>query len=1119
MSLRELHQGLAGLTPEQRALFARRLAESGWGPQGPEILLRAAGGGAVPASLVQQRLWLLDQMEPGNPFYNLPLLCFRLRGELHPGTLERCFQEIERRHESLRTVFADRDGDPFQVILPPAPRPIPRLDLAALPAARREEEAWALAGAEARRLFDLARGPLWRTHLIRLDAGDHLLLVTMHHIISDAWSLGVFYRELSLLYTAYLAGRPSPLPELPVQYPDFALWQRDRLQGERLEAEIRFWRGQLAGAPDKLELATDFPRPAVRSYGGARRTLDLPAGFADALSAHTQVAGASLYMVLLAGFDALLHRYSGQDDVVLGAPVAGRTHVETEGLIGFFVNTVVFRVPVGGDPTYGELLGRVRDVVLDVYEHQELPFDRLVEELRPRRDPSYGPVFQAMFSLQNTPSPDLALPGLTVEPRGINNGTSQTDLILFAGMSRGRLGILQLELNTALFETATIDRMGVHLTTLLAAAVAAPGRRISDLPLLTAAEREQLLDWGRATARDLPVATLPELFAAQVARTPGDVAVVLGDRSLTYTGLDRRANALAHRLRALGVGPEVRVALCVQRSLEMVIALLAILKAGGAYVPLDPAYPPDRLEGMLEGAPLLLAGAGLAESLPQEATRRLSLEAMLEAAGEAADAPESGLIPDHPAYVIYTSGSTGRPKGVVVTHAHVARLFAAAQPIFGFGAGDVWTLFHSYAFDFSVWEIWGALFYGGRLVVVPSAVARSPRDLRRLLAGERVTMLNQTPSAFQALLEADLETAPGDAPPLALRWVIFAAEALDPRRLAPWFERHGDETPRLINMYGITETTVHITWRPMGWREAASSRSRIGRPLPDLSLHLLGPHGELVPLGAPGEVHVGGAGVAWGYLDRPALTAERFIPDPFTDEPGGRLYRTGDLARRLPDGDIEFLGRIDHQVKIRGFRIELGEIESALARHPAVRECVAAVRELAPGEPGIVAWWVPAASTSSRHAGADELRAFLRQGLPEYMLPAVFQPVAALPLTPSGKVDRRALPAPERAGSAGAAGAAPPATEIERALAELWRDLLGVERVGREDDFFALGGHSLLATRLASRLRDRFQRELSAQLVFHSPTLAAMALAVEASAAAPHEPMLVALPRRARRTL
>jgi amino acid adenylation domain-containing protein len=1110
VSLRELHQGLAGLTPEQRALFARRLAESGWGPQGPEILPRGLDDGnvgePVPASLVQQRLWLLDQMEPGNPFYNLPLLCFRLRGELHPDPLERCFQEIERRHESLRTVFADRDGEPFQVILPPAPRPIPRVDLEALPPARRETEAWDLAGVEARRLFDLARGPLWRTHLVRLDAGDHLLLVTMHHIISDAWSLGVFYRELSLLYTASLQGLPSPLPELPVQYPDFALWQRQRLAGERLEEEVRFWRGQLAGAPDKLELATDRPRPAVRSYGGARRTLDLPPGFPDALAEHTQVAGASLYMILLAGFDALLHRYSGQDDVVLGAPVAGRTHVETEGLIGFFVNTVVFRVPVGGDPTYRELLARTRDVVLDVYEHQELPFDKLVEELRPRRDPSYGPIFQAMFSLQNTPTPDLALPGLTIEPRGINNGTSQTDLILFAGMNRGRLGILQLELNTALFDAATIDRMGVHLTTLLAAAVEDPGRRISDLPLLRAAEQDQLRAWGRAAERDLPVATLPQLFAEQAARTPGAVAVVDGDRGLTYGELDRRANALAHRLRALGVGPEVRVALCVQRGLEMLIALLGILKAGGAYVPLDPGYPVERLEGMLEGAPLLLAGAGLAESLPLGTTRRV----LLETRGEAASAPESHLLPEHPAYVIYTSGSTGRPKGVVVTHADVARLFAATEPLFGFGADDVWTLVHSYAFDFSVWEIWGALLHGGRLVVVPSVVARSPRDLHRLLAGERVTVLNQTPSAFQLLIEADRE----EPRPLALRWVIFGGEALDPRSLDAWFERHGDERPRLVNMYGITETTVHVTWRPLGRDEAASSRSRIGRPLADLSLHLLGPHGEEVPAGAPGEIHVGGAGLARGYLHRPGLTAERFVPDPFSGEPGARLYRAGDLARLLPGGDLEFLGRIDHQVKIRGFRIELGEIESALARHPAVRECVADVRELIAGERGIVAWWVPAAAAAP---DSEELRAFLRRSLPEYMLPAAFQPLAALPLTPSGKVDRRALPAPERAGSA---ASTPPATEVERALAELWRGLLGVERVGREDDFFALGGHSLLATRLASRLRNRFQRDLSAQLVFHSPTLSAMALAVEASAAAAsHEPALAALPRRARRTL
>ena len=1113
MSLRELHKGLAALSPEQRALFARRLAESGWGAQAPEILPRPAGEAPVAASLVQQRLWLLDQMEPGNPFYNLPLLCFRLTGELRPGPLERCFQEIERRHESLRTVFADQDGVPFQVIQPHVPRPIPRVDLSALPADRGEEAAWELAREEARRLFDLARGPLWRTHLLRLGGRVHLLLVTMHHIISDAWSLGVFYRELSVLYTAFAQGLPSPLPEPFVQYPDFALWQRERLQGERLEEELRFWKGQLAGAPDRLELPTYRPRPAARAYGGERVTLDLPAGLPDALAGHTHLAGASLYMVLLAGFDALLHRWSGQDDVVLGAPVAGRTNMETEGLIGFFVNTVVFRVRLDGDPTFGELLARVRDVVLDVYEHQELPFDKLVEELRPRRDPSYGPIFQAMFSLQNTPSPDLALPGLAVEPRGINNGTSQTDLILFAGMERGRLGILQLELNTSLFEAPTIERMGRHLTTLLAAAVAEPGRRISELPMLAAAEREQLRAWGNAEAAGtdgLPVAPLPRRFEAQAARTPDVVAVIHQGHGLAYRELDRKANALAHRLRALGVGPEVRVALCVHRGLEMLVALLGVLKAGGAYVPLDPAYPPERLVAMLEGAPVLLVEAALAESIPRGDARLV----ILEIGDEAERAPETGLLPDHPAYVIHTSGSTGRPKGVVVTHGNVARLFAAARSRFGFGPGDVWTLFHSYAFDFSVWEIWGALLHGGRLVVPPSETVRSPRDFHQLLAEEGVTVLNQTPSAFRQLSLVDAEA--GAPRFLALRWVIFGGEALDPRSLGPWIERHGDRQPRLANMYGITETTVHVTWRPVERADAAASRSRIGPPLPDLSLRLLGPRGEEVPIGVPGEINVGGAGLARGYLQRPELTAERFVPDPFGGEPGARLYRAGDLARRLPDGDLEFLGRVDRQVKVRGFRIELGEIESALGRHPAVRECAAAVREIAPGEPGIAAWWVPAGPAGTALPDAAELRAFLRRSLPEHMLPAAFQSLPALPRTPSGKLDRRTLPAPERQGSA---AFAPPATPVEQALAELWRDLLGVERVGREDDFFELGGHSLLATRLASRLRDRFRRDLSAQVVFHAPTLAAMARAVETAADAAPEPGLAALPRRVRRTV
>jgi amino acid adenylation domain-containing protein len=1105
MNLRELHKGLSGLSPEQRALFARRLAESGWGPQGPEILPRSHRGlgsdEPVPASMVQQRLWLLDQMEPGNPFYNLPLLCFRLRGELRPAPMERCFQEIERRHESLRTVFVERDGDPFQKILPYAPGPLPLIDLSALPGDLREPAAWELAREESRRLFDLGRGPLWRRHLIRLDLQDHLLLVTMHHIVSDAWSLGVFYRELSVLYAAFLEGHPSPLPEPFIQYPDFSLWQRERFEGERLEEELGFWKRQLAGAPEKLELPTDFPRPAARAYQGDRRTPEIPPELPDALAAQSQAAGASLYMVLLAGFDALLHRWSGQDDVALGAPVAGRVHQETEGLIGFFVNTVVFRVSLHGDPTYRELLARVRDVVLDVYEHQELPFDRLVEELRPRRDPSYGPIFQAMFSLQNTPSPDLALPGLAVEPKGINNGTAQTDLILFAGMRQGRLGIFQLEFNTSLFEGSTIERMGSHLLNLLAAAMADPGQRISELPLLSPAEREQLRAWSAPVVRDLPVSTLPGLFAEQAARTPGAVAVTYTRTHLTYRQLERRANALAWRLRGLGVGPEVRVALCVHRGLEMVVALLGILKAGGAYVPIDPDFPAERQEMMLEGAPLLLAGKDLAEGLP---ARRVPLEVT----EEAETGPDSGLLPENAAYVIYTSGSTGKPKGVVVSHGQVTRLFAATRGGFGFDSEDIWTLFHSYAFDFSVWEMWGAFLYGGRVVVVPTAVARSPREFHRLLAEEGVTVLNQIPTAFQQLARTDAE----EPRPLSLRWVILAAEALDPASLAAWFGRHGDQRPRLANLYGVTETTVFTTWLPLTAADAASSRSRIGHALPDLSVHLLGPRGEEVPLGIPGEICSGGPGVARGYLNRPDLTAERFVPDPF-GAPGDRLYRTGDLARRLPDGGLEFLGRVDHQVKVRGFRIELGEIESALARHPAVHECVAAVRETAPGEKGIAAWWVPA-DPSAEPPEASELRDFLRRSLPHYMVPAVFQLLPALPLTPSGKVDRRSLPTPEQAASK---DWEPPQGETEEAMAGLWRELLGVERVARNDDFFSLGGHSLLATRLASRLRDRFRRDLSAQAVFLSPTLAALAREVEEAPS--HEPELAAIPRRSRSTV
>jgi amino acid adenylation domain-containing protein len=1141
MSVRDIHRAMAALTPQQRALFARRLEESGWSSGVQEILPRPATGAPVVTSLMQQRLWILGEMEPGNPFYNLPLLCFRLTGRPEPrdrlpAALARCFLEIERRHESLRTVFAPGEPFPLQVILPPGERPFPLIDLSALPAERREPAAWELAREEGRQPFDLGAGPLWRTSLLRLasdrEAGDHLLLVTMHHIISDAWSLGVFYRELGALYAAFVRGLPSPLPEPQIQYADFALWQREQLQGERLAGEIGFWREQLAGIPDLLELPTDRPRPTPRTFDGERLTTWFSPALADGIAALSARSGASLYMTLLAAFAVILHRWTGQDDIVLGAPVAGRTHVATETLIGFFVNTVAFRVRLGGDPAFQEVVAHTRNTVLDVYEHQELPFDKLVEELNPRRNPAWSPVFQAMISLQNTPTPDLVMPGLRVEMLGINTGTSQTDLIVFAGMERGKLGLLHLEYNTDLFDKVTMQRMEGHLLRLLAGAVADAGQRLSLLPMLSAAEMHQLADLSSAGALPAPASTLHGRFAAQARQRPTAVALSDGSFSLTYAELERRANALAHHLRGLGVEPETRVGLCTERGPEMIIALLGILKAGGAYVPLDPFYPQERLEFLLDDAlggqenPLVLVGEGLLGRLPETGqtgkspvhTVRLSRD-LLKA--EADRPPAGSPVADQAAYVIYTSGSTGRPKGVLNTHASVLGFLAGTWSRSGVTAGDVWTQFHSFVFDFSVWEIFGSLLSGGRLVIVPREVARSPRSFLNLLAAEGVTLLNQTPAALY-----QLAAEPPPAAPLALRAVLSGGETLDLRRLAAWWPTlQGDQSDRigLFNVYGITETTVLSTARPVG-RGEIETGPRIGWPLPGVSLHLLGPRGETVPLGVAGEIHLGGSGLARGYLKRPELTAERFVPDPFAALPGVRLYRSGDLARRLPDGDLEYLGRIDRQVKVRGFRIELGEVEAALVRHPAVRACAADLREVAPGDRGIVAWLVPADPSPSSQPAPEpaELRAFLEASLPAHMIPAVFTPIAALPLMPSGKVDRKALPAPERSG-AGGAEKAPPRTPLEASLAELWCELLGLDqagKVGRDDDFFALGGHSLLATRLTSRLRDRLQVEVPAQLVFQTPRLADLAAALEQvreSGVRPQAPALTAMPRLPRR--
>ena len=1067
-------------------------------PAPPLVPLPRAGD--LPLSYAQERLWFLDRLAPGSAVYNMPG-AFRLDGPLRPELLARAFSELARRHEALRTRFVEGRDGPVQVIDPPVDSiPLPVMDLGGLPEDRRNAEGRHLAAEEAARPFDLQRGPLLRTALLRLGPEEHRLLVTAHHIVADGWSMGVMAREVTEMLGAWSEDRSPTLPVLPIQYADFARWQREWLSEDVLAFQLAAWRDRLAGAPVLLDLPADRPRPAVQSFRGGRRPLAFPPGLAGDLGALARSRGASPFMVLTAGLQTLLGRYTGSDDLLLGTPVANRRRIETEPLIGLFVNTLVLRGDLSGDPPFGELLGRTRETALAAYLHQDLPFEKLVEELALERSLSHSPLVQVVLVVEAQ---------IGDVPMRADFGWDQAKFDLTFDLA-GDTGAI--EFRRDLFDEATIDRMAAHLVTLLSGAAAGPERRLSELPLLTGAEQRQLASWNQTV--EVPrEGGIHERFERHAALAPGAVAAVFGDRSLTYGELDALSNRLARRLRRLGVGPETRVGLCVERSLELLVGILGTLKAGGAYVPLDPAYPRDRIAFTLRDArpPVLLTQERLLAGLPVSAAAVILLDVDGEdLAGESPEPPRWETDPDQLAYVIYTSGSTGRPKGTLVSHANVTRLLAATAEGFEIGASDVWTMFHSHAFDFSVWEIWGALAFGGRLVVVPQDVSRSPEDFLRLLERERVTVLNQTPSAFLQLARAARRLP-------CLRLVIFGGEALEVATLDSWMARFGAR-PRLVNMYGITETTVHVTWRTISPEDLGVHHSPIGVPVPDLRVHLLGRDGGELPAGVPGEMHVGGAGVGRGYLERPALTAERFVPDPFADLPGALLYRSGDLARRRPDGQLDYLGRIDQQVKIRGFRVELGEIEAVLAQHPGVVAAVVAVRD---GR--LVAWWVP------REEGAPEaltpaLRAFLKERLPEHMIPAAWVGLREMPLTASGKVDRRRLPGPqeEAGGDVGHARALTPSEEI---LAGLWTDLLGRSRFGREDDFFEAGGHSLLATQLVSRVRRAFGVELGVRELFEAPALGGLAERIDAALGRPElavlppiEPLSRPIPRDHRDT-
>ncbi len=1077
-AVRDALDGRSGITEEQPTR---------------QIQKRIAVSDLAPLSFSQERMWFLDQLDPGTPIYNL-FNRVAVQGPLSIPVLARCLDEVVRRHEALRTVFVAEGGKPLQRILPAARFPFPVVDLAGLPAAARQAETARLEADDHSRPFDLACGPLFRATLLALGPDEHAALFNMHHVIGDGWSWIVLVREIAALYTALIADRPSPLPELSIQYADFAAWQREQFQGAALQEELGYWQKQLGSAPPPLRLPADRPRSAVRGFAGGGSERLLPAALAADLKALGDREGVTLFMLLLAGFQTLLYRYTGEEDLLVGVPIANRTRREIEGLMGFFLNTLVLRTGLAGDLGFRDLLARVRETASGAYAHQDLPLEAVLQAMQPDRP------FSVMLQVQNLPEPELEFAGLTLRASRADLrsqlATEIFDLCLVC--EPGEEGIaVSASYNAGLFEPATIDRLLAQLETLLTGAVAAPETSLDDLPLAAPGERSEVLTWGTAAPgpTELPV---HHAFERQAQSTPNAIALEAGEVGavrMTYAELDREADRLAHHLRGLGVGPEVPVALCLPRSAGLIAGLLAILKAGGAYVPLDPAYPRERLDYLLTdtGAPVLVTEQRLLAGFGTEAlagVRAVCLDSDRTAECDRSDRFETS--PQSLAYVIYTSGSTGKPKGVMVRHGALAGFTAAARAAFEIGPADRVLQFASISFDTSVEEIWPCLTAGGTLVLRGDEMLRSSAAFLAACRERRITVLD-LPTAYWHGLAADLTA--GDRWPASVRCVIAGGERALPERVAAW-KRQVGTAARLWNTYGPTEATVTATLCDLSTlSDSLDGREvPIGQPIAGTRAYVLDTRLEPAPAGVPGELFLGGSGVARGYLGRPALTAERFLPDPFAKAPGARLYRTGDLVRWLPSGQLEFLGRTDRQVKVRGFRVELGEIEAALAEHPAVREAAVLAREDQPGDRRLVAY---VSTHPEREAEAGALRAFLKTRLPDHMIPAAFVTLDALPLTASGKIDRRALPAPDAARPSLASAYVAPRTPAEEGIAAIWCEVLGIEQVGVDDDFYELGGNSLLLPQVMHRLQRDFQVEVPLRSLAEETTVAGLALAVE----------------------
>jgi amino acid adenylation domain-containing protein len=1047
----------------------------------PPPIVRASRAQNLPLSFAQMRLWLLEQMEPGTAAYIIQSN-FLLKGELNLPVLEETLSEMARRHEALRTYFVTVDGQPVQKIADPEPFNFSLIDLQGLSDSDWLQEAKRLALLDAKKPFDLRQAPLIRATLLKRSAREHVVLFSVHHIVFDDWSLGVFQYELSELYAAFLQNRKSPLPELPIQYADYAVWQRNWLQGEALQTQLDYWKEKLKGGLPILELPTDRPRPSVQTHNGSAASLLLSPDLTEKLNALSRGEGVTLFVTLMAAFQALLLRYTGQEDLLVGAPIANRNREEIEGLIGFFVNTLVMRSDLSGNPTFRELMKRVQDTALGAYAHQDLPFEKLVQELNPERDLSRSPILQVLFSFLNTPTQPVALQGLEVIRATGEGGGSKVDLSLYAiEVSEGIS--CAIEYNTDLFNADRIQRMLQHLQVLLEGVVRNPGKRLSEFAIMTDDELHRLLvDWNRTQVDFANHMALHELFDAQAQRTPEAVAAEFEGTQLRYRELNERANQLARHLKGLGVGPDFPVGLFHERSLNMMVALLGILKAGGAYVPLDPSFPEERLSYMVEnsGMHVLITQSSLDGLLPARPKSVVRLDADWKeiAKMDAGRLTVPSATPSNLAYVLYTSGSTGEPKGVEIEHSSIVNLLLSLQREPGFTASDTLLAVTTLSFDISALELFLPLISGGRVFIASRDDTHDPVRLMQRMEESRCTVMQATPTTWRALIHAGWNGS-------ATLKVLCGGEAFSP----DFAQKLKSRCAELWNVYGPTETTV---WSTLCKISSVDGPVSIGKPIANTEVYVLDANRNALPIGVPGELYIGGAGVARGYLNRADLTEERFIENPF--KANARLYRTGDLARWLPNGQLECLGRADHQVKIRGFRIELDEVEAILSRHAAVRQCVIVASEELSGDKKLIAYYE---AQMNEQPAVSELREHMKNKLPDYMIPSFWVALPSMPLTPNGKVDRKALPHVEQQPLGPSGTPVAPRSETENMLARIWAEVLGTQEMGVHDDFFELGGHSLLAVNLIGEVERIFGIRFPLLSLFNAPTIAQFSEVIE----------------------